>query len=883
MVGVREWLRRLWGTAVRRRDDADLESELRGHVALTEDDLRRQGHSPAEAARLARVRAGGVAQAMEEVRDQRGLPRVDDVARTLRVTCRSWRRHPGFAASTVLVLGLGLGSATALFSAIDPILFRPLPYAEPDRLVSLGIVMPGPSGEPLPEFLPDLSYLHSWSSPPAPFESVTTSRGVEPCDVTEAPATRVRCGSVEANFLQVLGVRVQAGRDLTPEDDVRGAPPTALISDALWATRFERDADVIGATMSIDGERTEIVGVLPEDFAFPRDEADVLVPMRARPVDPEQPFVTMLTTLARLEPGVTPVQAEAATGGQLDVMLAQMPRTPFSSEPSWRVRSLRERLAGDTAETAWLLMMALAALLIIVCVNVSSLALARIEARRREFVVRAALGAGAGRLALLAVTETMALSLVAGVLGLLGAYLLLHLFRLVVPDGAPWLVEASVDGRVLAFGVALTVAAGLVVAAWPALAMRGVGGLRVAHTDLRSVRSHTRFALVTAQVALTVVMLGGAGLLLRSLANQVDVPLGFGQGPVVMLRAELNAATYPTGESQALYFEQLYQRALQLPAASIVALSSAPAPRGFTVAISGNIAVDGRDWDPDAVAGPVRRRRVTPEYFDLFRIPIVRGRGFLEIDRDAVEPAAILSESLASDLFGGAPAVGQLIRPQRDGAWHRVVGVAADVRNRDLVLEPQPELYAIRPRGADTFNNRMGILAVRTTGQIPTMQSRLAQLAADLDPTVPVTFETLDEQVAAITAQPRFLAWLAAAFAGLALAIAASGLYSVVSYLVSQRTHDIGVHMALGARPANVAWRLLRESGLWAGAGVVVGLGLAWAGRRFIEAQLFDLSPTDAAAWGGTLLVLAIMLGAAVWPNAHRAARVNPVDALRSE
>jgi putative ABC transport system permease protein len=177
----------------------------------------------------------------------------------------------------------------------------------------------------------------------------------------------------------------------------------------------------------------------------------------------------------------------------------------------------------------------------------------------------------------------------------------------------------------------------------------------------------------------------------------------------------------------------------------------------------------------------------------------------------------------------------------------------------------------------------MGILAVRTTGQIPTMQSRLAQLAADLDPTVPVTFETLDEQVAAITAQPRFLAWLAAAFAGLALAIAASGLYSVVSYLVSQRTHDIGVHMALGARPANVAWRLLRESGLWAGAGVVVGLGLAWAGRRFIEAQLFDLSPTDAAAWGGTLLVLAIMLGAAVWPNAHRAARVNPVDALRSE
>ena len=871
----------------RRPSDDEMREELEAHVAMRAE---RDGVDEA----VARRRLGNVLYTRESMRRVWIGQWWDALRQDAHYTWRSWRRRPAFALSAILVLALGLGASTALFAALDRVLFRPLPYADPDRLVSVGILsgLPSPiSGQADPiEVMLDKPYVQLWNAVPAPFESVTAMGGANRCTIGEAEPAEATCARVDNTFLRVLGVTVAEGRDFTPEDDVRGAPLVALISHALWRTRYGADPAAVGRTLSLDStnapvQRVPIVGVLPPDFEMPIGTADILLPMRMRPLDMNQPFMSFLSAFARLKRDVTTERAALMLAPQLmDVLQFISPagRATWSARASWRVRPLRDRRVGDAARVAWLLIGAVAVFLLIACVNVANLMLARVAERQREFAIRAAVGAGKVRLARLALAESLLLALAAGGIGLLLAFALLNTFVAIAPSRLPGIAQASIDLRVFVVAVVLIALTGVVIGLWPAVSVFRAAGwtaLRSTGTSSPGARPRVRFALVTTQIALTLALLGSSALLLRSLWNVVAVPLGFEAGRVMTLSVGLSATRYPTPAHRSAYFEELLARAAATPGTVAAALSDAPAPLGATMADASS-EVEGRSPAGEVEHVPIRVRQVTPGYFDTFRIRMTRGRAFAAADRNG-EPVAVLTESAKRILFGGGAALGQRIRFVTRSPWYRVVGVAEDVRNGgDITADPAPEVYMIAPRDGWRAN---GHLALRTTATPADAEAFVRQIAADLDPLLPVTVERLDAQITRLTAQPRFTAWLLSAFGALALLLAAAGLYSVASYLVTQRRRDIGVRIAIGASPREVARQVVEEAGRWIIGGGVAGAALGWMGSRALQSQLYEVQPLDPWSWTGALLVLAVVLVIAVFRPAYRAAHVDPVAALRAE
>jgi predicted permease len=865
-MALKHWFRR-------RPSDDEMREELEAHVAM------RASHDDVDAA-AARRRLGNALRTREAMRRVWVAAWWDALRQDARFTVRSWRRQPGFALGAILVLALGLGASTALFAALDRVLFRPLPYADPDRLVSVGVEASLPFGTV--SIMMDKGYLQVWRTPPAPFQSVTASAGIGACDIAEEQPEQVRCGEVESSFLRVLGVRVALGRDFVPEDDVRGAPLVALISHGLWVRRYGADPGAVGRTLSLDStdepvQRVPIVGILPPDFEMPFGTADVLLPAQLRPLDLDSPFSTFIQALARLQPDVTPERAELLLKPQLPEMLAFVPPSP---DAAWSVRPLRDVRVGGATRTGWLLVGAVAAFLLIACVNVTNLMLARVADRQREFAVRAALGAGTTRLARLALAESLLLALVAGGAGLLVALALLRTFVTMAPAGLPGIGEASIDARVLVVAVLLTTLAGAAIGLWPAISVLRTGELRQLRASgppSPGTRPRVRFALVTAQIALTLALLGGSGLLLRSLWNLASVPLGFDAEHVVTLSTGLSATRYPTAEHRSAFFSELLERAGRTPGSLSAAVTDAPPPLGATLA-STSIDVEGRPATGPARHDVIRIREVTARYFDTFRLQPVAGRA--EADRDG-EPAVVLSESAARILFPTEDAVGRRVRLPDGGPWHVVIGVSADVRNGQQVTDdPLAELYAIRTRAGD-WNE--GYLALRTMAGPRDADALLRQIVADLDPLLPVTIETVDRQVARLTERPRFVAWLLSAFAALALLLAAAGLYSVASYLVAQRRRDIGVRIAVGASPRDIGGTVLGEAGRWIAGGTLLGCALGWIGTRALHSQLYGVEALDPWSWAGALLALTLALVLAVMLPAYRAAHVDPIAALRAD
>jgi predicted permease len=587
-----------------------------------------------------------------------------------------------------------------------------------------------------------------------------------------------------------------------------------------------------------------------------------------------------MTAFGRLKPGVTPEQAKAAVAPIIMENAGPWPGFNKSAQP--RVVALRDYLVGDAARVAWLLLGAVAGLLLIACVNVANLILARLAARNREFTVRSALGAGRARLARLALTESLLLALAGGGLGLLLAAAMLRVFVQLAPSSIPEIDEASLDLRVFAVAAVLAVVAGAAVGIWPALSVLRSRALQYGTRATTTARPQMRFALVTVQIALTVAMLGGSALLLRTLWNLVSVPLGYQSEQVVTMTVSLNNLLYPTGTRDP-FFERLLTRIREIPGTTAVTMTSGPPPAGPTGKMTG-MTLDGRPPDQKNYLPVIRVRAVTPGYFQMFGIPILRGRSFTETDRGG-QPAVILSESAAQILFPGQDPLGhtvQLLPSMYANDWAKpaeVVGVARGIRNNGPALEPEPEMYA----SAWLQNSSTAYFAIRTQAGSATAAAFLRQAVADLDPVLPVTIEPADDQVARLTERPRFLAWLLSAFAGFALLLAAAGLYGVASYLVTQRTRDIGVRMALGAAPADISRQVVGEAGRWIAAGAVLGCALAWAATRALEAQLFGVGSRDPLSWVAALSVLAAALMLAVLLPATRASRVDPMEALRAE
>jgi putative ABC transport system permease protein len=805
----------------------------------------------------------------------------------LRHTFRLLLKNPTFTLTAVLALAVGIGATTAVFSVVDRILFRSLPYPKEERLVSLGLVAPI---EPQ-EFMLGADYVE-WRRQQTPLGSLTSWSGVNDCDLTDGTPVRAACAQVEANFLRTLGVHPLLGRDFTVEDDRPNAPRVVLLSHGLWQRRFAGERNVSGRTLFLDGVAATVAGVLPSDFELPTlARVDLLVPQALDEAAQQRPRTgRVLRSFARLKPGVSLEQAQLAMQPLFQDSLKWVP-PQFQKEVKFRMRLLRDRQIQDARLTSWVLLGSVAAVLLIACVNVANLLLARAVSRQREMAIRAALGAGRGRLIRQMLTESVILAMVGGMFGCLLAKYLLQLFVAIAPEGIPRLNEASLDWRVLLFAVAASLMSGLVFGLAPALGRTETQSL-IRTTGRLGSRGRVRQALVATQIAISLVLLTSAGLLLRSLWNLMNVPLGMRTSNVLTANLVLGQQRYSQSAQQQAFFEQLEMRLQGVPGVEALAISDSLPPAGVTrTMIYSVIDVEGRPPAAEGTGGMVIWRAVTPGYFSVLGVPIVRGRGFLDSDRNSSENAVILSNALSGRLFQGEEAIGRRIRPGRTGNWLTIVGIAGNVLNAGLNASSDPEYYIPRKHvvpSAPTEQSLSGIsrrasLILRSPMDPEGISQWIRSEVAALDPTLPVALETMPKRVSQLAARPRFNTWLLSLFSVFALCLSALGLYGVMAFLVAQRTPEIGVRMALGATPGIIAKLVLFEAVRWMSVGVAFGLLGSWFAARWLNSLLFRVSARDPLSLGVTPLVLIVVTLAAAWVPSRRAAKVDPMVALRCE
>jgi predicted permease len=865
-----EWLRE------RRSRESEWRDELDTHLAMRAEWNQAEGQ-PADAARIAAQRQfGNRLQTLEDVRAIHVKRWLDDFLQDARLAVRGFRKSPTLAVVATATIAIGTGAATAIFGVVDPLLFRALPYPNDRQLVSIGYFGPVDDNE----FNVVSSYL-DWRQQQSVFQATTSMRPMSQCDLLagEAPL-RVNCFPVEANFLRTLGLRPAIGRDFTREDDLLHAPPVALLSYSLWQSRYGGDARVLGRNVTVDEEPVEVVGVLPKGFEMPQlGQADIMMPERLDTTRPRAAnSSSFLRTFARLREGVSMEQAR-------DRMLPLFQRTtqldvPKELQPEVRlvVRSLRDRQIHEVKLASWMLFGAVLALLLLVCANVANLLLARAAARRRELAVRAAIGAGRGRLIRQMLTESLILALAGGLAGCGIAWALMRALVAMAPEDLLRAGRTGVDGRVLLFALAASVAAALLFGMAPALERpraETLAGARVAGTA----RTLFRRLLVAAQVAISLVLLTGASLFLRSFWKLRSEPLGFQTEHVVTASFTLRQQRYRPGNAQSAFFHELEARLKSIPGGSSFALSDSLPPRGSMGRPYSNLRIAGH---PPVAAdgGMVEFRWVTPGYFRTMGIRIVAGRTFEESERGSGESPVILSAMLARRLFGDENPTGRQIDLTADGHWCPIVGVAEDTRNNGLA-GTDPEYYRLRMDNAAP--PRSAVALFRTSLAPATLEHWIAKEVAEVDPALPVTIEAMEDRVGRFREQPRFVATLVALFAGFGVLLAAVGLYGVLSFLVAQQTQEIGVRMALGARPKDIAGRIQAYAALWTGVGAAAGAACSLALARMVKGLLFGVTPGDPVALITGIAVLALTAAVAAWIPSRRAARVDPMVALRYE
>jgi putative ABC transport system permease protein len=805
----------------------------------------------------------------------------------LRYALRQLRKSPGFTAIAVATLALGIGATTAMFSLVDGALFRSLRYQHPQELVSVGVTAPIIDGE----FLFSSTYL-AWKREQTAFSAFTSTTGVNDCDLTDDHPARLTCAAVESTFLPTFGVQPVLGRNFTPEEDRPNGPRLALLSYGLWQSRFGGDSTVVGRTISLDGKEVRIVGVLPRDFEFPTlAHVGLLVPEALDATIAQQgPIVRVY---GRMKPGLD-VKAAAARLQALFHAFVESAPPPFRKVLRLQVRSIRDLQIHDARLAAWLLLISALAVLLIACANVANLVFAHSTGRRHELAVRSALGAGRVRLFQQRLTESMLLALQGGVAGCGLAYALVHGFVAIAPAGIPRLPEAIVDGRVLVLAIILSIGAALLFGALPALEKPAMESL-VVTTVAGARRARLRQFLILAQVWMTVILLAGALLLLRSLRNLQTEPLGMNTQNVVTAEFTLGQQKYPEAAQRLSFFEELEGRLKQLPGIADAALTdslppSAPARTMPFIALVAN----GRPVlsPQQGIGGVVGWRSVTPDYFSVLGIPLLRGHGFEAADRNPGGGAIILNEALARLLFAGEEPLGRTIRFRQDENHLTpaltVIGVTGNTENQGLGASAGPEYYLVRRHAADDAifrypdSKRVSIVA-RSVMDPQTVAKELRDSVAALDPTLPVESSTLGETVSTLAARPRFSAALLTLFAAMGLLLAATGIYGLVSLLVGQRTQEIAIRMALGAKPASVTKMMLLEVSVWIALGAAAGILCSLMGAHWVSSLLFGIMPNDPVTLAGAAIVLLVVALAAAYVPAHRASKIDPMVALHYE
>jgi putative ABC transport system permease protein len=879
MITVRTLFFRLRGLFGKLRAERELGAELQAHLDLLVEENVRKGMTLAEAQHAARREFGGLEQTKESYRDQRSLPFLETFLRDLRFGARTLKKNPGFTVVAILTLAAGIGATSAVFSVVDRILFRSLPYPHQERLVSLGFKAPLDSME----FMLGADYLE-WRAQQTAFEAMTTMRpGISDCDLTQQNPARLTCAEVESTFLTTFEIPPLLGRNFTREEDRPNAPPVALLSYALWRSRFAGDPSIVGKTIPLDGKPTTVVGVLPRTFEMPTlARVDLLVPQALDEAAQQRPNTgAVLRGFARLKPGVSPAQAAIALQPAFEQSLNFVPPA-FRKEVSLVVRSLRDRQIHDSRLAAWILLGAVLAVLLVACTNVANLLLARATTRQRELAVRTALGASRGRLIRQSLTESLLLGLLGGAAGCCVAYELLRWFVSLAPTEIPRLQQASLDLRVLLMAVAVSLLSGLLFGIAPAL--RRPAPELLAGKETRGIsRSVFRELLVAAQIAASLVLLASAGLLLRSLWNLQSVSLGMETEQVITGKISLADYHYPDAAKQLAFFERLETALKRLPDFSSLALSDSLPPAGqMRSTIYARIEVAGRPMPAEGIGGMVGWREVTPNYFSALRIPILHGRGFREEDRAPNENPIILNAALAQRLFPNGDALGKSMRFGMTGPWRTVVGIAENVKNNGLTEAADSEFY-IPWKNDPVGDFQTGHVIVRTAMSPETTAAWLRSETAAIDPALPIEIQMLTQRVGKLTQRPKFNALLLSLFAGTGVLLAAIGIYGVVGYLVTQRTQEIGIRMALGANPSNILRMILLHFLRWTTAGALLGLLGSWFVARLLESLLFEVRVHDPWLLTCAVGLLYVVAFFAAWIPARRAMGVDPMVALRYE
>lgn len=801
---------------------------------------------------------------------------METLIQDVRLALRGLVKHPGHAAAVALTLALGIGANTAIFSVVNAVMLRPLPYPEAERLVDVLVLKPEMSPNRL-GVTP--AHFHAWKSQGSAFEHLGAYVPFGSLDLTgEGKPARLSRHLVSEGLLEALNARPARGRLFAPEDYRTGR--AVLLTERLWRSRFGGDPEIPGRRLVLSGESYEVAGVLPEGFRLPGGAPDVVVPLVFAPDAATDRSAAYLGGLGRLRPGVTLEAARGEMAGIGARLARQFPDTNESVTES--LLPLREVFVGPARKALGVIAGAVAFVLLIACANVASLQLARSVSREPEMVLRSALGAGARRLARQLLTESAVLSLLGGALGLLLAALLLRLF----PDARgiylPRDVELGLDARVLGFTFLLALACGLASSLPPALrAGRGdlyrVLGGRAAEGGERQVR--LQGLLVVLEIALALVLLTGAGLMLRSFFRLQSEDLGFRPDGVLTLEISLPEAKYPEPGAVAAFHRELLERIAALPEVTAAGVARSLPPDdlwGFLPEF------EGREPSRKDTAG---WQVVTEGYFSALGTPVLQGRDFAAGDRVGGRLAAIASRSAARQFFPAGEALGR--RVLFDGVWYEIVGIVEDQRSPGATEEARPAFYlplAQLPVPAEYLRGMT--LAVRTAGDPLKLAGPVRKAVWELDANLPIAdLQTFEARLAAGTAlaRSRFNTALLASFAVLAVALALVGIYGVLSWQVNRRTRELGVRMALGALRADLLRLVLTRGLLLTGAGLAAGLLASVSLTRVLESLLFGVSALDP----GTFALVVPALGAtallACYLPARRASRLDPLAALRDE
>jgi putative ABC transport system permease protein len=789
----------------------------------------------------------------------------------LRYGVRMLVKHPGFAAAAVLTLALGIGANTAIFSVVNAVLLRPLPYSEPERLLTLR----------RNESLPDLEDIKAQSQS---FESLGAVN-VRPLDYTgEAEPLQVQAALVNADLFRALGVPAEIGRTITPAEDKIGGERVVVLSHNFWQRHFGGDRGVLGRTIPLSGNSYTVVGVMPPQFNAMGADLDLWAALRV--VDPlasQFRGVHFLRTYLRLKPGATIQQAQAELAS-IDLRLEQQ----YPEENKGRRRrllSLHEYVVGDTRPALLILFGAVGLVLLVAAANFSNLLLARAATRRSELAVRAALGAGRARLARQLVTESVLLAFFGGVGGLVLASWGIDLLTALKPESLPLAASVGIDRWVLAFTFGVALVTGVVFGLVPALGASRIDVTSALKEGGRGAqggaRQRVRSLLVVSELALALMLLVGAGLLIKGFWRLRSVEPGIDPSNLLTMRLELPEARYKEIAKQTEFRRQLLERMNALPGVEAAMVSELPLSGDM---LTHNVAIEGR---PVAVGDEpeLQTINVAGDYFHAMHIPLLRGRSLTPQDREGAPVVGVVTESFVREYFPNSDPIGTRIRwaRQEPPRWMTIVGVVADVKHMGLDQPEQPAFYYSYMQ-ADQIWKRWMYLAVRSQTDPATLARQVKEQVWALDKQLPVTkVKPMSEVIATSVAARRFNMTLMGVFAAAALLLASLGIYGVISYTVTQRTHEIGVRVALGARTADVL-RLVMGQGLRLTlVGVALGLAGAFAATRLMAGLLFGVGATDASTFVVITALLALVALAASLVPALRATRVDPMTALRDE